>query len=79
MQSTEHNRYQNYINVYNIGVCSIFSNPFGKLVQVIMKEVLEFEVIEIDNIFKCIHGSCKNKDKIFDALKHFHIESNLTI
>ena len=41
-----------------------------------MKEVLESDVIEDKKILKCIHGSCKNKDKILDSIKHCHIETN---
>ena len=41
-----------------------------------MKEILESEIIDDDKILKCIHRSCKNKDKILDAIKHCHIESD---
>ena len=34
------------------------------------------EVIEDKKILKCIHGSCKNKDKILDSIKHCHIETD---
>ena len=76
MRSSERNRYQNCMTVSNIGIGSVFSDPFGKSAQAVMKEVLESEIIEDDKIIKCIHGSCKNKDKILDAIKHCHIESD---
>ena len=76
MRSSERNRYQNCMTVSNIGIGSVFSDPFGKSAQAVMKEVLESEIIEDDKILKCIHGSCKNKDKILDAIKHCHIESD---
>ena len=76
MRSSERNRYQNCMTVSNIGIGSVFSDPFGKSAQAVMKEVLESEIIDDDKILKCIHGSCKNKDKILDAIKHCHIESD---
>ncbi len=41
-----------------------------------MKEVLESDIIEDEKILKCIHGSCKNKDKILDSIKHCNIETD---
>ena len=76
MRSSERNRYQNCMTVSNIGIASVFSDPFGKSAQAVMKEVLESEIIEDDKILKCIHRSRKNKDKILDAIKHCHIESD---
>lgn len=76
MRSSERNRYQNCMTVSNIGIGSVFSDPFGKSAKAIMKEVLESDVIEDKKILKCIHGSCKNKDKILDSIKHCHIETD---
>lgn len=61
------------MTVSNIGIGSVFSDPFGKSAQAVMKEVLESKVIEDDRILKCIHGACKNRDKILDAIKHCHV------
>nr|WP_295130306.1 transposase [uncultured Catenibacterium sp.] len=41
-----------------------------------MKEVLESDIIEDEKILKCIHRSCKNKDKILDSIKHCNIEAD---
>lgn len=76
MRSSERNRYQNCMTVSNIGIGSVFSDPFGKSAKAIMKEVLESDVIEDEKILKCIHGSCKNKDKILDSIKRCHIETD---
>ena len=76
MRSSERNRYQNCMTVSNIGIGSVFSNPFGKSVKAIMKEVLESDAIEDEKILKCSHGSCKNKDKILDSIRHCHIETD---
>ena len=76
MRSSERNRYQNCMTVSNIGIGSVFSDPFGKSAQAIMKEVLESDIIEDEKILKCIHGSCKNKDKILDSIKHCNIETD---
>ena len=76
MRSSERNRYQNCMTVSNIGIGSVFSDPFGKSAQAVMKEVLESKVIEDDRILKCIHGACKNRDKILDAIKHCYVESD---
>ena len=64
------------MTVSNIGIGSVFSHPFGKSAQAIMKEVLESDIIEDEKILKCIHGSCKNKDKILDSIKHCNIETD---
>ena len=41
-----------------------------------MKEVLESDIIEDEKILKCVHGLCKNKDKILDSIKHCNIETD---
>ena len=76
MCSSERNRYQNCMKVSNIGVGSVFSDPFGKSAQAVMKEILKSEIIEDSKILKCNYKTCKNKDKILDAIKHCHIESD---
>ena len=76
MRSSERNRYQNCMTVSNIGIASVFSDPFGKSAKAVMKEVLESDVIDDEKILKCIHGSCKNKDKILDSIKNSKIESD---
>lgn len=76
MRSSERNRYQNCMTVSNIGLASVVSDPFGKSAQLIMKEVLQSSVINDDKILKCVHGSCKNKDKILDSLKNCNIETD---
>ena len=76
MRSSERNRYQNCMTVSNIGIGSVFSDPFGKSAQAIMKEVLESDIIEDEKILKCVHGLCKNKDKILDSIKHCNIETD---
>lgn len=76
MRSSERNRYQNCMTVSNIGIASVFSDPFGKSAQAIMKEVLESDIIEDEKILKCIHRSCKNKDKILDSIKNCNIETD---
>lgn len=37
MRSSERNRYQNCMTVSNIGIGSVFSDPFGKSAQAVMK------------------------------------------
>ena len=76
MRSSQRNRYQNCMTVSNIGIGSVFSDPFGKSAQAVMKEVLESNIIEDEKILKCIHGSCRNKDKVLDAIKNCHIETD---
>lgn len=65
------------MTVSNIGNSSVFSDPFGKFVQAIMKEVFESDIIEDEKILKSIHGSCKNQDKILDSIKDSHIKADL--
>ena len=76
MRSSERNRYQNCMTVSNIGIGSVFSDPFGKSAQAVMKEVLESDIIEDEKILKCIHGSCRNKDKVLDSIKNCHIDTD---
>lgn len=76
MRSSERNRYQNCLTISNIGLASVLSDPFGKTASNIMKEVLSSNVIDDEKILKLVHGKCKNKDKILDALHGFHIESD---
>ena len=59
MRSSERNRYQNCMTDSNIGIGSVFSDPFGKSAKAIMKEVLESNVIEDEKILKCICSIAK--------------------
>ena len=76
MRSSERNRYQNAMTVSNIGLGSIFSDPFGKSATKIMKEIMTSEVIDDDKILKLVHKNSKNKDKLLDALHGYRIESD---
>ena len=76
MRSSKRNRYQNCMTVSNIGLASIVCDPFGKSAQLIMKEFLKLDVIDDDRILKCVHGDCKNKDKILDPLKNCNIKTD---
>ena len=66
--SSEKNRFQNFMTVSNIGIDSIFSDPFGKSAQAVMNEVLNSDTLNDDKILSVIHGRCKNKDKVLDAI-----------
>lgn len=76
MRSSEKNRYQNCMTVSNIGLASLLSDPFGKTASSIMQEIMSSDTIDNEKISKLIHKSCKNKDKILDALHGFNIESD---
>ncbi len=41
-----------------------------------MKELLESDIIEYEKILICVHGLCKNNDKILDSIKHCNIETD---
>lgn len=66
--TAEKNRYQNCMTTANIGIGSVFSDPFGKSAQAVMDELLNNEVVSDERILKLIHKNCKNKDKILDAV-----------
>lgn len=76
MRTSERNRYQNAMTVSNIGLGSIFSDPFGKSSTMIMKELMNSEVIDDDKILKLVHKNSKNKGKLLDALHGYHIEAD---
>lgn len=76
MRSSERNRYQNCLTVSNIALASTVSDPFGKTAKSIMQELMSSETIDDDKILSLIHKNCKNKDKILDSLKGFHIETD---
>lgn len=76
MRTSERNRYQNSMTVSNIGLGSIFSDPFGKSATKIMKEIMTSEVIDDDKILKLVHKNSKNKGKLLDSLHGYHIESD---
>lgn len=75
MRTSERNRYQNCMTVSNLGIGSVFSDPFGKSAKAVMTEVLSSEVIDDEKILKLVSNKCKNKDKILDAIKNSNIES----
>lgn len=76
MRSSEKNRYQNCMTVSNIGLASILSDSFGKTASRIMEEVLHSSAIDDKKILSFVHGKCKHKDKILDAIHGCNIESD---
>lgn len=76
MRSSERNRYQNCMTMSNIGIGSVFSDPFGKTAQAIMKEVMTSKTIDDQKILSLVHGRCKNKDKVLDAIHGCEIHSD---
>jgi transposase len=78
IRSSEYNRYQNCMTISNIGLGSVFTDPFGKSAQKVMAAVLESDTNEYDRdeILKLVHKGCKKKDKIMDAINGSVIESD---
>ena len=74
MNSSESCRYQNCMTVSNIGLASVLSDVNGKTSKSIMKELLKSDEINEKKILRLIHGRCKNKDKILEAIHGYHIE-----
>ena len=66
--TAEKNRYQNCLTVSNIGLASVFSDPFGKSAQAVMGELLDNDSVSDEKLLSLIHKNCKNKDKILDAV-----------
>ena len=66
---SEKNRYQNCLTVSNLPLDAVFSNPFGKSSQAVMNEVLSGHVEDEERILSVVHGHCKNKGKIMDAIR----------
>lgn len=66
MRSSEKNRFQNSMAVYNI----------GKTAKNIMREGVSLDTLSEDTICKLIDGRCKNKDAIIQSMKDYHLESD---
>jgi transposase len=66
--TAEKNRLQNCMTVSNLGLDSVFSDPFGKSAQAVMDEVLKSDVLNDDKILSVVHSRCKNKNKVLDAV-----------
>lgn len=66
--TAEKNRYQNCMTTANLGIGSVFADPFGKSAQAVMDELLCNEIVSDEKILKLVHKNCKNKDKILDAV-----------
>ena len=79
MNSSESNRYQNCMTVSNLGIGSIFTDVNGKSATRLMKAVMETDDVDRisdDDILKLLHSNCKKKDKVLDAIRGSHIESD---
>jgi len=66
--TAEKNRYQNCMTTSNIGIASVFSDPFGKSAQAVMNEILHNDCVQDEQILKLVSKKCKNKDKILNAI-----------
>ena len=66
--TAEKNRYQNCLSVSNIGIASVFSDPFGKSAQVVTDEILHNDTVQDEKILSLVSKNCKNRDKILDAV-----------
>lgn len=79
MDSSESNRYQNCMTVSNLGIGSIFTDVSGKSASRVMKAIVEAEDIDKlsdEDILKLLHSNCKKKDKVLDAIRGAHLESD---
>jgi hypothetical protein len=66
--TAEKNRYQNCLSVSNIGIASVFSDPFGKSAQAVTDEILHNDTVQDEKILSLVSKNCKNRDKILDAV-----------
>lgn len=66
--NSEKNRLQNCMTISNLPLDSIFSDPFGKSAQAVLQELLTNRAVSDEQILKLVHGRCKNKDKLLDAI-----------
>ena len=66
---SEKNRYQNCLTVSNLPLDAIFSDPLGKSAMAVMDEILAGHEDEEERILAVVHGRCKNKNKIMDAIR----------
>lgn len=79
MNASESNRYQNCMTVSNLGLGSIFTDVTGKSASRVMEKLMETdnpENIADEDILKLIHGRCKKKDQVLDAIRGSHIEAD---
>ncbi|MBQ6333928.1 MAG: IS110 family transposase [Erysipelotrichaceae bacterium] len=79
MDSSESNRYQNCMSVSNLGIGSVFKDVNGKSASRIMDAIMEAEdesCLSDEDILKLVHSNCKKKDKVLDAIRGAHIESD---
>lgn len=77
MRSSERNRYQNSMTISNIGLASIFSDPFGKSSRAVMKEVIRSSSVTEERISKLLERNAKKKVKeVLQSLVGSHIESD---
>ena len=76
MNSSESNRFQNCMTISNIGLGSALSDPMGSTGMKIMDELLNSDNVTDEKILKLIHGGCKNKDKILEAVRNSNISSD---
>ena len=66
--TSEKNRYQNCMTVCNIGIDSVFADPFCKSARAVMKEVLRSDEIDDKKILSLVSKRAKNKEHILDAI-----------
>jgi transposase len=79
MKSSEKNRIQNCMTVSNVGIASVFSDPFCKTATEIMSYLLEnsSETIEDNAVRKLIKKNTKaSPQEIFEAIQGYNIESD---
>ena len=79
MNSSESNRYQNCLTVSNLGIGSIFTDVNGKSATRVMEAVLAADDpndISDEDLLKLVHGRCKKKDQLLDAVRGCRIESD---
>ena len=66
--SSEKCRLQNCMTMSNLSLDSVFTDPFGKSAQAVMQELLSNRAVDDQKILSLVHGRCKNKDKLLDAI-----------
>lgn len=79
MKTSERNRIQNCMNVSNIGIASVLSDPFGKTANEIMPYLLANTSDTIDDkaVRKLIKKGAKAKsDEIIEAIQGYSIETD---
>jgi len=79
MKSSEKNRIQNCMTVSNVGIGSVFSDPFVKTATEIMSYLLEntADTISDKAVRKLIRKNTKaSSDEIFAAISGYHTETD---